>query len=1276
MTGLLKFANGFKYLAERTFTTQVDNPSFFQTIGLIFKHLFTELGMHLITLFMKIMYFIVKWVMIVIDFIYTFVRQLVGINVDTNAGTEFLIDDDIIFKFLGGEYFVTVMKYMIGFCIVLLIVFTIIAIIKCEYDYTVYGKDNQKKQVFVKTLQAAFLMILVPFIAIGSIIATNALLRTLSAATSNNTTSSSITSQIFLASSYRANMYRKYADNNKKIPITYNFEEPTAADNIAGWETDGGISEINDVVSEYLNMSIWTRGYKAFTMHYTKDYFSLDYIDNITYQAHQTPAGLANTEIISIYEGFYDKGIKTYTPEYYIMAEVIDKSIGSGIQIQFVTLEEMYKSCISAGVSTPITIDADGYYTITLKYNFDGEDVPKSITYKNRPGATDEADEAVFVCATTEFTEEGKSYYKAYYANEADGYRAEGSPLVTIARGTFTQEDGYPTAIRKRNGVVECYRENLNIPTLMDFFPTISYEKPEGVTEDLGTWILRTGFELITGVNPDELIPYVYYNFDIFSLFSKTTNVITKFEDGGMEIDYYFSDTDITMQNLYWLPNLDLFILIFGVGTVLLVMMKAMFGLVGRIFDIIVLIIIYPATLALFPIKGNKTFSSWSSNFVAKLTGAYGIIISLNLMFIFASSLEGFAMLNATDWAATTNPIARVFPVAFANSILRVLFMLVAFSLIQTFPKFINSLITGRKVDEAEDIIDRGAQAVNEMKKPFEWFGKAVSGQLAIDAVKGAADIALKSVPGGAIVARKIQDVKDKKEELKAFIDKLEVSSAEQDVNVPKPKTEDNNEDEKDPVTDTPEEAPPGTEAPKDVPEEEPEEKPEEAPPAEDVPEDVPLPTPIPIPKPIMKEVQKQDAEDSQEMFKDVSDEKVEDFDTGDEELNKHFEGKTYNDIDREIEMFKNPVGVNQRQATQDVLGKNAKNSNYIKEVSDKWETHKKKNNVVITPSGTSGNGKKKETVALKIDMAQAANASTSDMRKSLHKATDEKGHHIARTNTDKALEKISQVVAEAPKSSEVKESENKTPTSTEKKPIEEHKESNSIKKSDTNAYEDDLADVSWLYQLWDRSNGNDPNDTSAMFPEDAYDYALNKVLNRKGVKKGDANYEEEYKKLNDRYHSKNWTYVSVGQAREALVNKYGKKYEDVTIEDAREYQNMRKSLRYAAMDKQAKEENQKNHEQLAKKHNENLKKQMFGDSNPQDTANKEKLKTYESLKMNKTSGLANNQAKSQAENEKKARLSYLKLNGFDLTKMSKESQAENKEKIKELMQKFKKGDI
>ena len=56
MQGLFKFLNMFSMLAERTFTTQVDNPSFFETLGIIIWDFFTDVLLMVFTVIVKIVY--------------------------------------------------------------------------------------------------------------------------------------------------------------------------------------------------------------------------------------------------------------------------------------------------------------------------------------------------------------------------------------------------------------------------------------------------------------------------------------------------------------------------------------------------------------------------------------------------------------------------------------------------------------------------------------------------------------------------------------------------------------------------------------------------------------------------------------------------------------------------------------------------------------------------------------------------------------------------------------------------------------------------------------------------------------------------------------------------------------------------------------------------------------------------------------------------------------------------------------------------------------------
>ena len=194
--------------------------SFWSVIG----EFFAGLGVVIIDGIMFGIYYVMKFVLNIVDFLQFFVKKLMGLDYwgKGTASVETLDDSDVIFRFLKDENVMQVFKYMIGIFIVLLIVFTIIAIIKTEWAYASASADNNSKgSILNRALKACMLVILLPVLIIMGILASNAILTSLVNAfnINNNLT---LGGQVFTASAYDANKYRLYAKNNIRLGVTSN----------------------------------------------------------------------------------------------------------------------------------------------------------------------------------------------------------------------------------------------------------------------------------------------------------------------------------------------------------------------------------------------------------------------------------------------------------------------------------------------------------------------------------------------------------------------------------------------------------------------------------------------------------------------------------------------------------------------------------------------------------------------------------------------------------------------------------------------------------------------------------------------------------------------------------------------------------------------------------------------------------------------------------------------------------------------------------------------
>lgn len=208
------FANGTTVDGEIANTTILDT---------VFGWLVTA-GLFLWNWIMTFIYTIVKFALNIVDFIQFFVQRLVGVDFWTNTNSTLadLGESDIIFRFMFSEEVLRVFRLIIIIAIVLLIVFSIIAIVKSEYSNATTGKGD-KKGILTSSLKAIFLVVLVPVMLIFGLLASNAVLASILNAVQPENNNLTIGGQIFVASAYGANRYRTYADDGKRYPATYSY---------------------------------------------------------------------------------------------------------------------------------------------------------------------------------------------------------------------------------------------------------------------------------------------------------------------------------------------------------------------------------------------------------------------------------------------------------------------------------------------------------------------------------------------------------------------------------------------------------------------------------------------------------------------------------------------------------------------------------------------------------------------------------------------------------------------------------------------------------------------------------------------------------------------------------------------------------------------------------------------------------------------------------------------------------------------------------------------
>ena len=594
------------------------------------------------TFFVQLVWLIMQFLLLVIDFIFVFVRHITGINVDfSDIGS--LEESDILFQFMFSDAVMDVLKAIIVMAIVMIILFAIIGILKNEYLAATTNANNSKKQIMVSALKSVFMIILIPVIMIGSVFLSNAVLSALYNVTSGGN-NISMGTEVFLSSTYQANVYRDYATSGKRIPITYDFSEDKVEDNIGSWADGDTIAETEEAYLAFRNQSVWQRGLSTYSVFLNGLFEDMDYIEEADKQAIAggEPDG-------SAFHLSYDAGIFYKRDEYYQMGEAIDHAMRYGKELFFKTPQEITESwsgCLVDQKYRSLFTNNSDSISFSIKYTKDA----RATVYNAMDNGTiqDEAKGSVFlVCVRA--TDGENDYFAPLLAN-TDFYSSitEGENVV-IAKGVF-DEGKYPTAIRSTAGVVECYRDKVNAPYFADLFPKISYELPEGVTQNPVSKILKNGLSYIAGVDDiDKYIPYVYYNFDLWNLFGKTNRTVSSIDDGGFVLNYAFNDDDVRYDHFFSFTKTNIIVLVFCGIIIFGMLIKSVFGVTARVFDLVLLWIAYPAVCATMSIDGGGRFKGWTKTFTSKLFSVYSLVLGINLVLLLFPIIERIEIFSAAD---------------------------------------------------------------------------------------------------------------------------------------------------------------------------------------------------------------------------------------------------------------------------------------------------------------------------------------------------------------------------------------------------------------------------------------------------------------------------------------------------------------------------------------------------------------------------------------------------------------------------------------------------
>ena len=243
------------------------------------------------------------------------------------------------------------------------------------------------------------------------------------------------------------------------------------------------------------------------------------------------------------------------------------------------------------------------------------------------------------------------------------------------------------------------------------------------------------------------------------------TNDVAGFFDlaGGITFDYFFDgDIDGTVNGdvefaTFFVPSkVAYWIILIASALIIKVLGTALWGVIKRFYEITLYFIAMPAVASTIPLDSGKRFgSSIQTPLISKVLSTYGVILGINVFFILLAPVEQISktVFTAEDIATSGMYFLQHLPIPawLLNKYVYILFILVAFTMIDALPKTLSQLIG------ADDVVAQGEATKGAVQKTMKEAGDTISGRSAISAVKNVGGAIAGAVPGGAILGKAAQ---------------------------------------------------------------------------------------------------------------------------------------------------------------------------------------------------------------------------------------------------------------------------------------------------------------------------------------------------------------------------------------------------------------------------------------------------------------------------------------------------------------------------------------
>jgi rhodanese-related sulfurtransferase len=257
----------------------------------------------------------------------------------------------------------------------------------------------------------------------------------------------------------------------------------------------------------------------------------------------------------------------------------------------------------------------------------------------------------------------------------------------------------------------------------------------------------------------------------------------------GISFDYFFDDAPgafegnltgkIGLSTFFVPTKISYWLIIVASILIIKVLGTSIWGVIKRFYEITLYFLAAPAVASTMPLDENKFTSAIIQPLISKVLSTYGVILGINVFFILLMPVKSMSnIFTAEDIATSGSYFLQHLPFNYKvlNLYVYILFMLVAFTMINSLPSMISGLIPG--TSDKDNVLATGESTKKAAGKMVSDTVGTMSGAGLVKAAGTVKDAVTNSLPfqAGAWLKNRSEEKKNKKNdaENQAYAESLE----------------------------------------------------------------------------------------------------------------------------------------------------------------------------------------------------------------------------------------------------------------------------------------------------------------------------------------------------------------------------------------------------------------------------------------------------------------------------------------------------------------------